>query len=81
MDPPAPKVLKTETAAPCGEYTHVQETACADNLSETTLESIEKAEKRALLYLTNRGFKFENYKISLTLKSKSCIICMIIFKN
>lgn len=64
LDPPAPKVLETETVALCGENTHVQETACASNLSETKLESIEKTENRVTTHLTNRGFKFENCKIS-----------------
>lgn len=64
LNPPALKVLKTEATAPCGENSHVQETVCANNLSDTKLESIGKAEKRDMTDLTNRGFKFENCKIS-----------------
>lgn len=60
LDPPAPKIFKTEAAAPCGGNTHFQETVCAENMPETRLESIGKAEKRAMTDLTNSGFKIEN---------------------
>lgn len=65
VDPPAPKIFKTEATAPCGENTHIQETVYNENLPETKLDSIGKAEKRAMTDLTKRGFKFENCKIVL----------------